>query len=50
MSTQEQQRLVGALAELLADWLTAHPERLPSNMRAATTPRLLDEPDTKEQP
>lgn len=32
MSEDERARLTGALAELLADWLTSHPERLPRGL------------------
>jgi hypothetical protein len=34
MSEEEHKRLVGALAELLADWLAAHPERRPGALRS----------------
>jgi hypothetical protein len=50
MSAQEQQLLVGGLAELLADWLTANPKRLPARLRAAGSPDLMDQPDAKERP
>jgi hypothetical protein len=50
MTAQEQQLLVGGLAELLADWLSANPGRLPARLRAAGSPDLMDQPDAKEQP
>ncbi len=33
MSREQERRLVRALAELLAEWLEAHPERLPASLR-----------------
>jgi len=50
MSEPEYGRLVAALAELLADWLGDHPERLPSDLRTAASSDLLDGPDAKEKP
>jgi hypothetical protein len=34
MSEKERERLVGALAELLCDWITEHPEKLPARLRS----------------
>jgi hypothetical protein len=50
MREDEQRRLVAALAELLADWLTAHPERLPSSLRSGRECGLVDVPHAEEQP
>jgi hypothetical protein len=52
MSGEEHRRLVSALAELLADWLEAHPERRPSSLRSTSECDLVDRdgPRAQEQP
>ena len=50
MSEDERTRLVGALAELLADWLQAHQERLPSSLRSPANPDLMDPSPRAQEP
>ena len=52
MSGEEERQLVAALAELLADWLAAHPERRPSGLRSTPECDLVDRdgPRAQEQP
>jgi hypothetical protein len=50
MNEEERKRLVAALAELLADWLQAHPERRPSSLRSGRECDLVDGPHVEEQP
>jgi hypothetical protein len=50
MNSAEEERLIDALAELLADWLGAHPEKLPAGLRSAPSSGLLDGPRAQEQP
>jgi hypothetical protein len=50
MSEEEHRRLVGALAELLADWLVAHPERRPGALRSTPGSGLVQGPRAQEQP
>ena len=50
MSNEEEDQLVGALAELLADWLADHPDRLPVGLRSARECGLVDGTRPKEQP
>lgn len=41
MTSSEEQQLVDALAELLAVWLAAHPDRLPDTLRSRLKRDLL---------
>ncbi len=50
MSDQERARLVDALAELLTDWLAAHPETLFSVLKSSPACGLVYGPERKEQP
>jgi hypothetical protein len=50
MNADERQALIDALAELLADWLTTHPERSPHDLRSERECGLVNRPQAKEQP
>jgi hypothetical protein len=50
MTSGEEQQLVDALAELLAVWLAAHPDRLPDGLRSRLKRDLLVGNRTEEQP
>jgi len=50
MSEAEEQELVDALADLLADWLVAHPDQMPDALRSGRKPDLLEGTRAKEQP
>jgi hypothetical protein len=50
MTEVEEQELVDALAELLADWLVAHPDQMPDALRSGGKPDLLEGTRTEEQP
>jgi hypothetical protein len=51
MSSEEHARLVSVLAELLADWLEAHPERRPGALRFGAECGLVEDgPRAQEQP
>jgi len=50
MNEEEHDSLVGALAELLADWLTTHPERRPAGLRSTPEPGLVKRTQAQEQP
>jgi hypothetical protein len=50
MTSGEEQQLVDALAELLAVWLAAHPDRLPDSLRSRLKRDLLVGTRTEEQP
>jgi hypothetical protein len=49
MSERETKQLVNALSELLADWLQAHPEKLPTGLRSAPSSGLLNGLGAEEQ-
>jgi hypothetical protein len=49
MSGEEQDRLLAALGELLADWFAEHPDRRPNCLRSGEGPALVHEHDTQEQ-
>jgi hypothetical protein len=49
MTEVEEEQLVNALAELLTDWLAAHPDRLPDGLRPGAQCGLVDQTTTKEQ-
>ena len=49
MSSGEHRQLVAALAELLADWLTTHPERRPSGLRSTPECDLVDRDEPRAQ-
>ena len=49
MTEVEEEQLVNALAELLTDWLAAHPDRLPAGLRPGAQCGLVDQTTTKEQ-
>ncbi len=50
MTSDEEQQLVDALAELLAVWLAARPDRLPDSLRSRLKRDLLVGTRTEEQP
>lgn len=50
MTEAEEQELVDALADLLADWLVAHPDQMPDALRSRPKPDLLEGTQTEEQP
>jgi hypothetical protein len=50
MTEAEERELVSALAELLTDWLLAHPDRLPAGLRSRPRSGLVDSTQAKEQP
>jgi hypothetical protein len=49
MTEAEERELVSALAELLTDWLAAHPDRLPAGLRSRPRSGLVDGTQAKEQ-
>jgi hypothetical protein len=50
MTEAEELELVDALADLLADWLVAHPDQMPDALRSGRKPDLLEGTRAKEQP
>jgi len=50
MTEVEERELVDALADLLADWLVAHPDQMPDALRSGRKPDLLEGNRTEEQP
>jgi len=49
MTEAEERELVSALAELLTDWLAAHPDRPPAGLRSRPRSDLVDGTQAKEQ-
>jgi hypothetical protein len=41
MSSEQEQQFVGSLAELLVDWIEAHPGRLPEGLRSSRRSDLV---------
>jgi hypothetical protein len=50
MSPQQEQRLIRSLAQLLVEWIEAHPEGLPEGLRARPRSDLDGCSRAKEQP
>jgi hypothetical protein len=50
MSPQQEQRLIHSLAQLLVEWIEAHPEGLPEGLRARPRSDLDGCSRAKEQP
>jgi hypothetical protein len=50
MSCEQEQQLVGSLAELLVDWIEAHPGGLPEGLRSSRRSDLDGCSRPEEQP
>jgi hypothetical protein len=50
MTREQERQLIDALAELLAEWVEAHPDLLPSGLRSLAASDLDAGPRSKEQP